>query len=88
MKEYPHTSREFTVNGKVHKMRKLTLGLQSDIEDDNIDVTIAQVVQCSTDLTDDDIKSLDLDQFGAIYKDITTFTYETNKSEDGETKKP
>ena len=69
-------------------MRKLTLGLQSDIEDDNIDVTIEQVVQCSTDLTDDDIKGLDLDQFGAIYKDITTFTYETNKSEDGETKKP
>ena len=87
MKEYPHTSKQFKVNGKVHKMRKLTLGLQSDIEDDNIVVTTTQVLECCTDMTDDDFRNLDIDQYESIYQDVTTFTY-SNESEGGEPKKP
>ena len=88
MKEYPSTSREFKVNGKVHKMRKLTLGLQADIEDDNVPVTLRQVVEGSTNMSKDDIDALHVDQFEGIYEDVTAFTYDQTQSEEGEPKKP
>jgi len=88
MKEYPATSQEFSVNGKIHKMQKLTLGLQSKIEDENIPITYKDVIEGCTDMTADDIKALRLDQFDAIYNDITLFTYDVKNSEDGESKKP
>jgi len=88
MKEYPSTSREFKVNGKVHKMRKLTLGLQVDIEDDNVPVTLRQVVECCTDMGKEEIDALHIDQFEDIYADVTAFTYDQEESGDGEPKKP
>ena len=88
MKEYPATSKQFSVNNKVHKMQKLTLGIQADIEDENIPVTFRQVVECCTDMRTEETDALTLDQFENIYEDITLFTYEAEKSEEGEPKKP
>lgn len=88
MKEYPATSRAFKVNGKTYKMKKLTLGLQSDIEDENIDVTYRDVVEVCTTMGKEAVDSLHLDQFENIYADVTAFTYDSDQSEDGDVKKP
>ena len=88
MKEYPSTHQPFKVNGKTFKMRKLTLGLQADIEDENIRVTIAEVILNSTDMTEEDLRELDMGQIESLYDDINTFTYVAEKREEGETKKP
>lgn len=88
MKEYPATSRQFKVNGKEYKMRKLTLGLQADIEDEDVTVTYEDVILCSTDMTKDDLRDLDADQFEDIFQDIQSFTYTPSEGEGGEPKKP
>ena len=88
MKEYPATSRAFKVNGKTFKMKKFTLGLQADIEDENIVVTYKDVVSVCTDMTEDNVRNLDDDQMQAIFNDLRDFTYDTEKSGDGEPKKP
>ena len=88
MKEYPSTHKPFKVNDKTFKMRKLTLGMQADIEDENIPVTVNEVILNSTDMTDDDMRGLDMGQLDAIYEDINTFTYVAEKVEGGEPKKP
>ena len=88
MKEYPATSRAFKVNGKTYEMRKLTLGLQARIEDENILVTYTDVVRNCTDMSDEDIDGLYVDQFEALYSDIMAFTYDMPKKADNEPKKP
>ena len=88
MKEYPATSQAFKVNGKTFKMQKMILGLQAKIEDENIAVTYKDVIEACTDMGADSIEGLHLDQFEGIYEDITLFTYDATKSEDGEPKKP
>ncbi len=87
MKKYPATSRSFSVNGKTHKMKKLTLGLQADIEDENVVVTYRDVIVGCTDMDDDDINALHADQFMEIYEDIRAFTYDVEESGEGEPKK-
>lgn len=69
-------------------MKKFTLGLQSRIEDENIEVTIKEVLECCTDMSEDEIMGLDADQFNAIYTDIRDFTYDIEPKGDGESKKP
>jgi hypothetical protein len=71
----------------VFEMKKLTLGMQSRIEDENIMVTYADVIGACTDMTQEDIDGLHQDQFEALYSDINEFTY-TAQKEDGEPKKP
>lgn len=88
MKEYPHTSQEFKVNGKVQIMKKLTLGLGARIEDDNITVTLVEVLKTCTDMSDDEIMALDADQLQGIYVDVVAFTSGNSESGDGERKKP
>ncbi len=88
MKEYPATSREFRVNGTVHHMQKLTLGMQSRIEDENISVTYRDVLEVCTDMSAEDIEALHIDQFEGIYTDITLFTYDADKGDGEEPKKP
>ena len=88
MKEYPSTSHPFKVNGKTHTMKKFTLGLQSNIEDGNIDVTLIEVLRMCTDMSEEDILGLDADQLEAIYIDIQAFTYTTSTKGEGEAKKP
>lgn len=88
MKEYPSTSKPFRANGKTHKMRKFTLGLQSEMEDENQTVTYLQVIKSCTDMTDDDIASLDIGQLDDIVSDIQEFTYENTSEAGGEPKKP
>jgi len=87
LKEYPHTRKDFKVNGKTFQMRKLTLGLQADIEDENITVTYVDVLKNSTTMEESDLRALDSEQLDAIYADIVDFTY-TKSSGDGEPKKP
>ena len=87
MKEYPSTSRDFKVNGKKFRMRKLTLGLQADIEDEHITVTYEDVILNSTTMTKEAMRDLDNEQLEAIFEDINLFTY-TQESGDGEPKKP
>ena len=88
MKEYPATSRAFKVNGKTYEMHKLTLWLQARIEDENILVTYADVVRDCTDMSDEEIDGLYIDQFEALYGDIIAFTYDTDKKAGNEPKKP
>ena len=88
MKEYPHTSRAFKVNGKKFVMKKFTLGLQSRIEDPDVDVTIVEVLEACTDMGHEDIMGLDGDQLEAIYVDVRDFSYSSKESGDGEPKKP
>ncbi len=88
MTEYPHTSQEFKVNGKVHAMRKITLGLGAKIEDDAVTVTLVEVLQTCTDMDEDAILALDSDQLEHIYVDILKFTSQNDAKEDGEPKKP
>ena len=88
MKEYPATSRAFKVNDKTFNMQKMTLGLQAKIEDANIAVTYKDVIKGCTDMGDEDIGGLHLDQSEGIYEDIALFTYDATKIEYGEPKKP
>jgi|GEM_PF-7078682 len=89
MKEYPSTSKEFKVNEKIYTMKKFTLGLQSKIEDDNISVTLVEALKTCTNMSEDDILGLDVDQLDAIYLDIREFTYTpTDPEGEGEPKKP
>lgn len=88
MKEYPATSRAFKANKKMHKMKKLTLGLQADIEDENISVTYRDVITVCTDMGDEDVRALHDDQLQAIFDDIQLFTYEAGNSDGDESKKP
>jgi hypothetical protein len=87
MKEYPSTSKQFKVNGKVFEMKKITLGLQSRIEDENIAVTYRDLVEACTNMEKEDIDGMDPDQFESLYTDISDFTYTSEKG-DGEPKKP
>ena len=88
MKEYPATSKQFKANGKVHKMKKYTLGLQADIEDENTTVTYVDVIRTCTDMNTDEINALTSDQMEAIVSDIQGFTYEKASEAGGEPKKP
>lgn len=87
MKEYPATSKQFKTNGKVHKMKKYTLGIQSDIEDENTTVTYIDVLSTCTDMNADEINALTSDQMEAIFNDIQEFTYEKASEAGGEPKK-
>jgi hypothetical protein len=87
LKEYPHTSKEFKVNNKIFVMKKLTLGLQAKIEDENITVTYKDVLLNATSMKEEDIQELDGDQFEAIYNDIALFTY-SDSGDGDEPKKP
>ena len=92
MKEYYAATREFKVNGVKHKMKQFTLGLQADIEDDDITVRYVDVVAQCTDMNKADIRELHEDQLLAIFNDIQAFTNggaeeSEETEEDGEPKK-
>ena len=53
----------------------LTLGLQSKIEDDNIRVTQKEVFEVCTDLSDEELDGLRVDQFTSLYQDIIALSY-------------
>ena len=65
-------------------MMMLTLGLQSKIEDGNIKVTQGEVIGVCTDLSDDEIDGLHIDQFTALYNDIISLSYEGIEPSDGD----
>ena len=69
-------------------MRQFSLGLQADIEDENVDVTIVDVIHGCTDMQEEDIRGLDAGQAKGIYEDIQAFTYTTETQGDEEPKKP
>lgn len=92
MKEYPTSTRMFKLGDKTHTMMMITLGLQSKIEDDNITVTQREVITGCTDLSDEEIEGLHIDQFTALYSDIIELSYEgiesSGEGDGGEPKKP
>jgi hypothetical protein len=90
MTDYPATEKKFKVNGKEHTMFKFTLGLQSRLEDENISVSYLDILQDATDMTDEDISGLRMDQIEILYKDISDFTYEESgdNKHSGSKKKP
>lgn len=83
MKEYPSTSREFKVNTKKYTMKKFTLLLQSQIEDESINVTFSDVLLACTSMTKEEIQNLDVSQAEAIYTDIAAFTYSKDDDQEG-----
>ena len=76
MKEYPTTTRIFKLGTNTHTMMMVTLGLQAKIEDDNIDVTQKEVLLECTDLTEEEVEGLHIDQYLAIYNDIIDLSSE------------
>ncbi|WP_297525123.1 hypothetical protein [Sulfurovum sp.] len=88
MEKYPATYREFEVNGTKSKMYRMTLGMQSKIEDENISVLRTDVLEDCTDLDTAAISELRADQFDALYEDIMKFNIDPDAAEvTGETKK-
>ena len=89
MKEYYAASKEFKVNGVKHKMKKFTLGLQADIEDEDMVIRYVDVVKACTDMNTADIRELHEDQLLAIFNDISEFTNDQSISskDGGESKK-
>lgn len=71
-------------------MYRITLGLQSRIEDENIEVLQMDVLKDCTDLDDAAIASLRGDQFEALYRDVMAFNYEEAGETEGrgDAKKP
>lgn len=94
MKEYPASKLSFSANKKEFVMKKLTIGIQADVEDEDTQVTYRDVIENCTNMEKDDINNLDSDQFKAIYQDILEYTYgitdnndNDNYNDDGSVKK-
>jgi len=93
MKEYYAATKEFKLNGVIHKMKKFTLGLQADIENDNMTIHYSDVIKLCTDLNTEELRELHEDQVIALFNDIAEFTNDNSTVtdgdvEDGESKKP
>ena len=84
MREYPHTSKEFLINGKNHRMKKFTLLMLSHIEDENIYVSFRNAVEQCTDISEVDMDGLSDDQFRDIYEHISEFSKPDDVSESEE----
>ena len=87
MKNYPASELSFKIGTKKYNIKMLTLGLQARIEDENTEVTFRDIVEGCTNMPNDVIDTLHLDQFKAIYDDIIAFTY-IEPEGGGEPKKP
>ena len=90
MKEYPATSREFTLNGFSGLMYKPTLSIQAKMEDENITVSVREFVEDCTNLGSDNFENMRNDQLLSIYQDCIEFAYDLdtkNKGGDSEQKK-
>jgi len=88
MTEYPATSRAFKIGTKKFEMKMLTIGLQAKIEDENIEVTRRDIIIDCTNLKEEDLDNLRIDQFQSIYDDTVAFCYSKENNEVGESKKP
>ena len=76
---------EFKLNGVKHKMKKFTLGLQADIENEDITIRYSDVVEQCTDMNIEDMRNLHEDQLLELFIDIQEFTNDSTQSSDKET---
>lgn len=81
MRSYPATSKEFLVNGKVHRLQKYTLLLLTKIEDDLVDVSFRDVLEQCTDMGEVDMLDLNDEQFEEIYALVSKFSEPDEKVE-------
>ncbi len=84
-KDYPATSKQFTINNQTYIMQMVTLGLQAKLEDDNIEVTYLDLINECTNIPNEILEFIPDDQLDSICEDI--INYSSDKKKSGGTKK-
>ena len=69
MMEYPHTIKNFTINGVAYRMWAPTLLLTSQIEDDNYNITFLDILTECTDLPKPLAEAMAFEEIEELCKD-------------------
>ncbi len=76
---FPSTQRTFIINEQPYTMKQVTLYLQSQLEDDNIEVNYGEMIKACTDIPDAFMQMIPEEELEVICADIIEFS--TDKSD-------
>ena len=74
MPTYPSTSKQFTINNQIYTMQMVTLGLQSRLEDDSIEVTFKELINECTNIPDEVLDFIPQEQTDTLCDDIMKYS--------------
>ncbi len=84
---FPSTQKLFSINDQTYIMKQVTLGLQSKLEDDEINVTYSDIINECTDIPEAFQDLIPESELKIICEDVISFSSDTSSDKKGEPKK-